>query len=193
MCGGPLLPVNRNEFRWRRIVALIEAVDLVLTRDVLCRLWIGGERARRDPHLVAGRARHDIAPHLLDIRTQRHNQILAAAAAIRPCLPSVRNGPLPDVEKPAGSCPGRHLHHDWPLLGEIPERHQIECRLGVSIPALSLSVWYRTTSPSLAPKVSRCARCSLWKPTAGSAQMKACVARWKSISSKSFSALAWLG
>src|SRR5215469_13522997 len=99
MCGGPLLPINRNELRWRRIVALIEAVDLVLTRDVLSCLWIGGERARRDPHLVAGRARHDVAAHLLDIRTRRHNQILAAAATIRPRLSSVRNRPLPDVEK----------------------------------------------------------------------------------------------
>ena len=84
------------------------------------------QAAGAEPHLVAGRTedpvagRHHLGP------AGGKDQVLAAGALVGSGLAQIGDRLLPDVEHAAGGEPGRHLHHQRPLGGQIPEAEGVE-------------------------------------------------------------------
>ena len=110
----------------RRIGALVPAVEPVLAHGGLGHGLVGGQAAGAEPHLVAGGAEDPVARghHLRP--TGGKDQVLASGPLVGPGLAKVGDRLLPDVEHTAGCEPGRYLHHQRPLLGQIPEAEGVE-------------------------------------------------------------------
>ena len=87
---------------------------------------VGRQAPGAEPDLVAGRTEDSVARRHHLGATGGEDQILATGTLIGARLAHVGDRLLPDVEHAAGGEPGGHLHHQGPLLGQIPEAEGVE-------------------------------------------------------------------